>query len=348
MKISFRHCAIVFSVIFSVFSIDVRAAPVAELGAYGANLQETSVSGLSSGAFMAAQFDVAFSKELVGAGIIAGGPFYCAGQTTGAMPFIAAQTLCMQPLGSAPSAANSWVSAQKFARQGVIDDPQYLRRHRIYVFSGMKDTTVLPKVVDETAKFYALANVPAKNIQYIRDIAAGHAIITNNPDDVACGRSAEPYINDCAFEQSHQILRWIYGDLKAPAAQATGKLLPFNQRAFDLTKQAWLSDTGYLYVPNSCMTAACKIHVVFHGCGQDALAIGDRYARTTGYNELADTNQIIVLYPQVDKSFVNPKGCWDFWGYTSPEPARPNFYTRQAPQMAAVMQMVRKLGAKRP
>ena len=49
------------------------------LPAYDADLTQTSVSGLSSGGFMAAQFEVAFSKSLVGAGIVAGGPFYCAG-----------------------------------------------------------------------------------------------------------------------------------------------------------------------------------------------------------------------------------------------------------------------------
>nr|WP_318289937.1 hypothetical protein [Paraburkholderia sp. BL8N3] len=54
----------------------LHAAP---LHGYGADATHTSVSGLSSGAFMAAQFDVAWSKHLVGAGIVAGGPFYCAG-----------------------------------------------------------------------------------------------------------------------------------------------------------------------------------------------------------------------------------------------------------------------------
>jgi len=36
-----------------------------------------AVVGLSAGAFFAAQFHVAFSSELIGAGIIAGGPYYC-------------------------------------------------------------------------------------------------------------------------------------------------------------------------------------------------------------------------------------------------------------------------------
>ncbi len=40
---------------------------------------QTTVSGLSSGGFMAAQLHVAYSETFAkGAGIVAGGPFYCA------------------------------------------------------------------------------------------------------------------------------------------------------------------------------------------------------------------------------------------------------------------------------
>ncbi len=43
------------------------------------NLDQSAitVSGLSSGGFMAHQFHIAFSKLVTGAGIIAGGPFRC-------------------------------------------------------------------------------------------------------------------------------------------------------------------------------------------------------------------------------------------------------------------------------
>src|SRR5580698_10544698 len=71
----------------------------APLRGYGADATQTSVSGLSSGAFMAAQFDVAWSKHLVGAGIVAGGAFYCAGLFPMVDPSVAAQTQCMSPLG---------------------------------------------------------------------------------------------------------------------------------------------------------------------------------------------------------------------------------------------------------
>jgi len=49
----------------------VRAVPE-ELPALGADLAQTSVSGLSSGAFMAVQLQVAYSRRIVGTGVIAG------------------------------------------------------------------------------------------------------------------------------------------------------------------------------------------------------------------------------------------------------------------------------------
>jgi hypothetical protein len=41
-------------------------------------LDATSVSGLSAGAYMAGRIELAHSKDIVGAGIVAGGPFACA------------------------------------------------------------------------------------------------------------------------------------------------------------------------------------------------------------------------------------------------------------------------------
>jgi hypothetical protein len=49
-----------------------------ELPRLGIALAQTSVSSLSSGAYMAGQIEVAHSKDIVGAGIVAGGPFACA------------------------------------------------------------------------------------------------------------------------------------------------------------------------------------------------------------------------------------------------------------------------------
>ena len=45
--------------------------------------------------------------------------------------------------------------------------------------------------------------------------------------------------------------------------------------------------------------------------------LDDEYAKMTGYNEVAELNNIIVIYPQATSNFLdsNPNGCWDWWGY---------------------------------
>ena len=47
--------------------------------------------------------------------------------------------------------------------------------------------------------------------------------------------------------------------------------------------------------------------------------IGNQYALNSGFNEWADLNDIIILYPYIkpsEKLPINPNGCWDWWGYT--------------------------------
>ena len=54
------------------------------LGTYNADIGESSISGISSGAFMAVQFATAWSGTIKGVGVIAGGPYYCAQATAAA------------------------------------------------------------------------------------------------------------------------------------------------------------------------------------------------------------------------------------------------------------------------
>jgi poly(3-hydroxybutyrate) depolymerase len=63
----------------------------------------------------------------------------------------------------------------------------------------------------------------------------------------------------------------------------------------------------------------------------------DTFARLAGYNEWADANRIVVLYPQAESipPFPNPRGCWDWWGYTDG-----NYATRSGKQMAAIRAMI--------
>ena len=93
----------------------------------------TSVSGLSSGAFMAVQYGVAFSSSVAGIGVVAGGPYNCAGIHLGIVG------PCMS---GAPSGAASWLAAQGFASFGQIDPVANLAKMKVYVFSGTQDNVV--------------------------------------------------------------------------------------------------------------------------------------------------------------------------------------------------------------
>ena len=71
--------AIAAAVLLAAATLLPRVATAAEaLPKLGADLAQSSVSGLSSGAYMAGQIQVAHSKDIVGAGIVAGGPYACA------------------------------------------------------------------------------------------------------------------------------------------------------------------------------------------------------------------------------------------------------------------------------
>lgn len=47
--------------------------------------------------------------------------------------------------------------------------------------------------------------------------------------------------------------------------------------------------------------------------------VGNKYALHAGYNEWAEANGIVVLYPYWKRSQAapsNPEGCADWWGYS--------------------------------
>jgi poly(3-hydroxybutyrate) depolymerase len=83
---------------------------------------------------------------------------------------------------------------------------------------------------------------------------------------------------------------------------------------------------------------------VFHGCKQTPEDIGDTYVQRAGYNRWADSNAIIILYPQAKSTLLgNPNGCWDWWGY-----GEAGYATKAGPQMTVVRAMLDRLAGARP
>lgn len=308
------------------------------LPSYNVDIRETSVSGLSSGAYMADQFYVANSSVLRGVGIVAGGPYYCAqGSITTAL------NVCMDTFLGEPDATHLFAVASSLANIGAIDDVRNLRRGRVFIFSGTNDQTVETLVSDTARDFYRIAGVPEPNIRYIDDVPAGHAMVTDDYGN-PCSVSESPYINDCDLDLAGSILGHLYGVLDPPATRLSGEFIEFDQAEFiDDPTHSSMNQVGYAYVPVSCASGVrCRVHIAFHGCRQTTRHVGDLFYTRSGYNEWADTNRIIMLYPQAWDGPGNPRGCWDWWGYYDPQ-----YHTREGRQLSAVYGMLERVSSGR-
>jgi poly(3-hydroxybutyrate) depolymerase len=340
-----------FFALSALFLLGIAAAASAateELPKLGVTLPATSVSGLSSGAYMAGQIEVAHSKDIVGAGIVAGGPFACAETASSQLfpywPIVLwqnatqAANACMKDAWGAPDADKLAKRAKELAEDGKIDELSGLADDKVYLFSGNEDQTVVRSVVEAAKRFYAAAGVPEGSIALIEK-EGGHAFLTEK-EGTACGLSQEPYVSDCDYDQAKAILEWIYGvPLTEPSPSPTGKFIVFDQSTFNNGVPNGLAAEGVVYVPEDCVThRGCRLHIALHGCEQAREKVGDAFIEKSGFARYADTNRLVVLFPQIAGSVVNPRGCWDWWGYSDID-----YLGKDAPQIKAVWAMAERL-----
>ena len=296
-----------------------------------------TVSGVSAGGYMATQYQVAYSNDVTGAGIIGAGPWLCAqGVVTRAM------SDCLRGNAGGPDERVLVAALRASAALGAVDNPSGLAADRIWLFHGAKDATVGAAVSDSLLRFYK-AFVPLEQIRYETQVAAAHGFPTV-ADGGACDGAGSPWILACGFDAAGEMLKHLYDGLAAPSGEITGTLREFGQaRYVKDTRRASMAETGFVFVPKDCAEGApCRVHVVFHGCRQGIDFVGRSFARLAGYNRWADANRIVVLYPQARKSLswpVNPRGCWDWWGYSGA-----NYASRDAIQLEAVHRMLTALG----
>ena len=74
---SLRRTSVAIGCVAFIAGPALAQAPAA-LPGYNAAIGESSISGISSGAFMAVQFGTAWSSVIKGVGVVAGGPYWCA------------------------------------------------------------------------------------------------------------------------------------------------------------------------------------------------------------------------------------------------------------------------------
>ena len=303
-------------------------APPPEVSSYNIDRERITVSGVSSGAMMATQVHVAHSDFIGGVAMIAGGPYYCAEAS-----WWKGLGACMK--GGELSLPSLVAYAKSAAASGAIDDLANVANDPVWIFRGKNDAVIHADVNDAARDFYA--EIAAVEPAVIDDVAAPHGFPTRY-SGASCTGMAEPWLNACKYDAAGELLSALYGDLE-PRADAAGSLIKVAQPGAD---DATMLPAALVYVPTSCAAGeACGIHVAFHGCQQSTDFVGDVFATKAGYNEWAEANALIVLYPQVDSSKIvplNPMGCWDWWGYTDE-----HYATQKGPQVVVVKAMLDRL-----
>ncbi len=294
--------------------------PLPALGAQG----PASVSGVSSGAYMAVQLHLSQGERFAGGvASVAGGPFGCA---EGSMFKALGPCLGRSPIDVPALTAE----AQALAAAGEITLPA---QSHAFLFSGSKDTVVAPATTEALqAQLKALR--PEAQVTLSQQLPAAHGWVVEQGEG-QCDRMAAPHLLPCGHDLAGALLKALLGPLQPRGLDTDGRLLRFDQRAFHAGDD--LAEAGYAYIPRSCEAGGCKVHVALHGCQMNEAAVGDAFARRSGLNAWAASNRLVVLYPQTGKTAVN--ACWDWWGYTGP-----GYLRADAPQMKAIVAMLDRLG----
>lgn len=348
------------------------------LPALNIDLTQTTVSGISSGAFMAVQFGVAHSASVRGIAATAGGPYFCAGKDAWAGAGVGkAIARCMQGDPAYPARPitqadldQMTAAARAWAAKGLIDPLANLARQRLWLFHGSNDGVVKQPVNAALEQWFA--GFAPLSQRFTQDsFNAGHAQISAACAGSACqpcAKTGGDFINACQtvaaaapYDAAGGALQMFYGPLARTASTALGaRPQTFDQRihtrrggAAIAPLKIAMAEQGYVYVPKDCADGqACRLHIAFHGCRQQAEVIGEAFVNKAGFNEWADANRIVVLYPQAAAAVappltpLNPQGCWDWWGYNDFGWDMTGHYaTAGGDQIASVWSMAERLAS---
>lgn len=271
MKLEWNIVAGLTSLCLGGSALAADATPPQALPKLRIDLAETTVSGISSGAYMAVQMGVVKSRLVRGVAATAGGPYMCA--TNGDVgSSTAAVSRCMQGDPMMPPAATDRLvdasdgtftysfqgkaqrDVERMARGQRIDPLGGIGRQAIWVFHGYNDGIVKLPVSQALVGWYTgrhpngrsasgmTARLPASQVFHKDDLNAGHAQISTactgshcNPCDVQGGA----FINSCPlpaqapYDAAGSALQMFYGRLTRTGTDSLGgRFLSFGQQPY--------------------------------------------------------------------------------------------------------------------
>ncbi len=298
------------------------------LTSYKVDAKAITISGISSGAFMANQMSIAYSNTFSGSASIAGGVYWCAQGNSQK-----AQGECMKTANTINTEVQL-AEVKRLAEANEIDPLENLGKQQLYIYASPKDTVIKPPASDKLYEF-SQKFIPTSQIKYEKTIQSAHGFPTLNFGN-KCDLGFLPWILKCDYDAAAEIFKTMYSELKPRTAMIEKNLLPFSQAEFGSASTPLFS-SAWIYVPTACQAGeVCKLHIALHGCQMNPDDIKDQFVKNAGYNEWAESNNIIVLYPQSAKvAQANPYACWDWFGFTGA-----NYATKNGAQMKALKAMI--------
>ncbi|WP_055568067.1 extracellular catalytic domain type 2 short-chain-length polyhydroxyalkanoate depolymerase [Streptomyces atriruber] len=309
------------------------------------DIESTYVSGVSSGGYLADQLHVAHSAVFKGAGIFSAGAYDCAQGSVNTALYA-----CMDTYLPRRTPAQLEQLTRERAAAGRVDPVANLSGDPVWLYHGGNDGTVDRPVNDDLAAYHRDFGA---NVSYDTSSPAGHAWVSPL-GKVPCATTASPYVNTCGTDPERAMLTHLFGAPVNPATTAPldGTLVRFDQNRHVPGGNAAavsMGKDGFAYVPESCAdgsggsagsAGSCRLMVALHGCQQTFGQIGDTFMSQAHLNEYADTNRMIVLYPQATTALDNPRGCWNWWGYGGDT----HYADKSGRQITTIMSMVKQLG----
>ncbi|MGJ7917128.1 prolyl oligopeptidase family serine peptidase [Massilia sp. LXY-6] len=331
-------------------AITQAASTIAKLQRYQIDPAKIFVAGISSGGFAAVQMHVAHSSTFKGAAIYAGGVYWCAGPdgAAGALANCGGETLPTNQASynSTLAASEAYLDAQ--SSLGTIDPASNLQGQPVYLWSGTQDVVVNPR---EMADLDAEYRHYGANVRFDNTFPAAHG--WESPGgELPCGTLGSPYmvkcsVNGAAYDSVKTWLTMFLGRLNPRNnGKLSGSLSAFDQTEFGASSSVSMSPTGTVFVPKACQAGKpCGFVLALHGCLQEASLIGNRWVAEAGINEWADTNNLVVVYPDTVASSApgptNPNACFDWWGYSNQYD--PNYALKSGAQMSVLYAMVQRV-----
>lgn len=293
---------------------------------------------------------MAHSSYVQGVGIVAGGPYACVKEhpfIVNCLGIVRLFTINNPLLIDNANEENSL---------GNIDPIANVPTQRIFIYSGQQDTTITNSVVRKTKDFYNQIGDPGK-VKFV-ERRGEHNFPTDFDADGNgnCAIPFYPFVANCGYDGAGELLKHVLGTPLNPRNddEPTGFLVKFNQSELHPKPSSiGLGEYGFLYIPDGCIDPEipCRLHVVFHGCQQPVtypLHRNMHFIRNSGYIQVADTNNIIMAFPQTVSRLIRPSfpyvhpgsllACWDMFGmYGS------NYATKNGAQIAAMQTLVDKI-----